>query len=536
MEAAGRKHVLVIDLGTSGPKAAVISLQGQVAAQAFEPVELILLPGGGAEQKPAEWWAAIVKTCRRAVAESRVAAEDIAAVCCTSQWSGTVAVDREGRALMNAVIWMDSRGSAEIRRLIRGPVRVAGYDARKLLRWIRLTGGAPGQAGKDPLAHILYIRERLPDVYSRTYKFLEPKDYINLRLTGRFAASFDSITLHWVTDNRNLARVCYDPSLIRLSTVDPEKLPELRRTNDILAPLCREAAAELGLRRDLPVVMGTPDVTSAAVGSGAVEDFAGHLYIGTSSWLTCHVPFKKIDLFHNMASLPSAIPDRYFVANEQETAGACLSFLRDSLFCRRDALAPEERPVPGFEAFDRLAEGVRPGSAGVIFTPWLYGERTPVEDHTVRSGFFNLSLQSTREHLVRAVYEGVALNGRWLLQVLERFIKRRLDPIHMIGGGANSRVWCQIHADVFDRTIRQVRDPILANARGAAFLAAVSLGMLSFRDIPRLVPIAETFEPEPGNRKTYDRLFREFVQLYKKNRAIYRRLNQEASDEAGGTV
>ena len=157
--------------------------------------------------------------------------------------------------------------------------------------------------------------------------------------------------------------------------------------------------------------------------------------------------------------------------------------------------------------------------------PWLYGERTPVENGSLRSGIFNISLSTCREHLVRAIFEGVAYNSRWLLGYVEKFIKRRLDPIHMIGGGANSKVWCQIFADVFNRTIKQVQDPIQANLRGAAFLASVSLGHLAVKDIPNYVRIANTYHPDPASRRIYDNLYREFLELYKKNKGIFKRLN-----------
>jgi xylulokinase len=237
-----------------------------------------------------------------------------------------------------------------------------------------LTGGAPGQSGKDPISHILYIKNECPEVYRKTYKFLEPKDYINLRLTGRCAASFDSIALHWLTDNRKISEIVYDQRLIHASTIDQAKLPELKRAVDVLGPIRREAARELGLNEDVCVIVGTPDVQSAAVGSGAVRDFEPHLQIGTSSWLTCHVPFKKTDIGANLASLPSAVPMRYLVANEQGTAGACLAFLRDNIYCPTGT-----EQINVWAVLDEIAEKVAAGSNKVIFTPWLYGERTPVE-------------------------------------------------------------------------------------------------------------------------------------------------------------
>ncbi len=526
MAAGEDRYILAIDLGTSGPKSALVTTTGEVVDHEFEENEVILLPDGGAEQRPDEWWKTILSTARRVLDKGLVPSHNIVAVCCSTQWSGTVPVDRDGKAVSNAIIWLDSRGTKYIRDMAGGIISVEGYDLFKLLKWLRLTAGIPSHSGKDPIAHILFLKNEHPDIYAQTYKFLEPKDYINLKLTGKFAASFDSIALHWLTDNRDLSRVDYNESLLKLAGVERDKFPELRRAVDVLGPIKKEIAKELGLREDVQVIMGTPDVQAAALGSGAVRDFEAHLYIGTSSWLTCHVPYKKTDIFHNMATLPSAMPDRYFIANEQETAGGCLNFLRDNILYHKDQLLQEEGRPDVYKIFDQIAEGVSPGSGKVIFTPWLYGERTPIEDHSVRSGIFNQSLSTTREHLIRAVLEGVAYNGRWLLGYVEKFIRRPLDPINMIGGGANSAVWCQIHADVFNRTIRQVKDPIQANLRGAAFLAAVSLGYFHFEDIPGRIRIANTYHPNPENRKIYDELFAEFLNIYKQNRRIYARLNR----------
>jgi xylulokinase len=526
LAAVSDKYILAIDLGTSGPKSALVSTRCEVIDYEFESVYLLILPNGGAEQDPERWWQAIINTAKRVLSKKWVAAEDIVCVSCTTQWSGTVAVDQDGNALANAVIWMDTRGSQYIEKATSGLINIAGYGIKKLRHWLSLTGGAPGHAGKDPIAHILFLKYEHPEHYQQTYKFLEPKDYINLKLTGKFAASFDSIALHWITDNRNLAKVDYDDRLPRIFGVPRDKFPDLKQAVDILGPLKKEVAQELGLAENTPVIAGTPDIPSAAIGSGAVRDYEGHLYVGTSSWITCHVPFKKTDLLHNMAALPSAIPERYYIANEQETAGACLTFLKDNILYHKDRLLAESSLPDVYKIFDEIAENTPAGSNNVIFMPWLYGERTPVENDSVRSGIFNLSLNTTREHLIRAIFEGVAYNSKWLLGYLEKFIKHRLDPIHFIGGGANSNVWCQIFADVLDRTIKQVKDPIQANLRGAAFLASISMGYLPVEDIADHVEIAQTYQPDPQNRNLYDRLYRQFLMLYKRNKSIFKRLNR----------
>jgi xylulokinase len=515
------RHVLAIDLGTSALKVALVSLAGQVVAAEQEACQVRLLPGGGAEQDPErDWWDLITRAALRVTAA--VPADSVIAVSCTAQWSGTVAAGADGAPLRDAIIWMDSRGAPYVRAVTGGPIRVQGYGVGKLARWIRTTAGLPSRSGKDSIAHILWIKNTDPDTYRRTRLFLEPKDWLNLRLTGRAVATYDSIALHWVTDNRDPRRIGYDQRLLRLAGVDRDKLPDLVGANEIVGPLLAGPAAALGVRPGIPVVAGTPDLQSAAIGSGATRDFQAHLYVGTSSWLTCHVPFKKTDIFRNIASLPSAIPGRYFIADEQETAGAALTFLRD-----RVLFPAGGAPADAYRQFDEMAAQSPPGSNGVIFTPWLYGERTPVEDHFIRGGFHNLALGCDRADLVRAAFEGVALNARWLLGAVERFAGRPLDPIRFIGGGARSAIWSQIFADVLGRTIEQVADPVNANARGAALLAAVALGELNFDQVPDRVAVDRTYTPDPANAELYQRLSAEFVGLYKRNRRAHARLNRD---------
>jgi xylulokinase len=519
------RYLLAFDLGTSGLKVAVTTLRGELVASAVERYPLHVLGGGGVEQDPADWWDAIVRGTRRVLGQGGVDPGRVAGVACSSQWSGTVPVDERGRPLMRAIIWMDSRGAEQVRRITRGVPAVQGYGAARLAAWVRRSGGAPSHSGKDTVAHILFVRDRLPGVYRRTHKFLEPRDWVNFQLTGRLVSSFDAATLLWAADARDVRAVRYDRRLLGLTGLDRDKLPDLVPTASVLGTLRPEAAAALGLPPGVRVVTGAPDILAAAIGAGTVADFEAHLSLGTSSWLVCHVPFKKTDLLHNLASVPSAIPGRYLLANEQESAGVCLAELGRLLF-------PADEGAPGaaedpYREMLTLAEAVPAGSDGLVFAPWLNGERAPVDDRTVRGGFFNQSLGVTRGHLVRAVLEGVACNSRWLLSHVERFAGRRLEPITVVGGGARSELWCQIHADVLGRVVRQAADPVLANARGAALQASVALGHLRWDEVAASVPIARGFEPDPARRRVYDTLFPEFVNLYRGTRKIYARLNAQ---------
>ena len=508
------EYVLAIDLGTGGPKAALVDLDGAIAASEFEPTPLDIAGEGAAEQDPDAWWSAITSSVKRVTGAGHVPVAEIVAVSITSQWSGTVPVDADGRHIYPAVIWMDSRGAPYMKELVSGPINVSGYDPRRLQRWISRTGGVPSHSGKDPIGHILFLRHERPEVYAKAAKFLEPCDYLNARATGRVVASYDSIVAHWLTDNRDLSKVTYDQQLLDWCGLRPDQLPPLVPSASVVGELLPEVAESWGLGPGVQVVTATGDVHSAVVGSGALGDLEGHLYLGTSSWLSCHVPGKRSDILHNQTALPSAVPGRYFLANEHEIGAGALLWLQEQAEMVRDV-----------EEANDLATQSPVGSNKVIFTPWLNGERTPVDDHTIRGGWNNLSVTTKRSDLVRSVFEGVAFNSRWLLDVVEKFAKQPMDGLNLIGGGAKSDLWCQIHADVCNRTIRRVAQPQHANTRGAAFVAWLALGRRSLDDLRHSVTIDAEFRPDPSANRTYESLYKEFLKLYKAHKPIHARLN-----------
>jgi len=510
--------ILALDLGTSGMKVALISVSGQVLDWESQAIQLHLTSDGGAEQSPDEWWAAFLACARRLLGRFPDAAPRIRAVCASTQGEGTVPVDKNGQALMNCILWMDMRGAPHLRQHF-------GDNPLNLLSWIRLTGGIPSTTGKDPAAHMLFVRDQFPEIYAKTYKFLNVLDYLNLKLTGRFTATFDSILTSWVTDNRNPDAIHYDPGLVRRCGVDADKLPEIVPCTAILGNLLPEVASALGLSTAIKVVAGAIDNTAAAIGAGAVEDYATHLYIGTSSWMAAHVPFKKTDIFSSLASVPCAVPGRYLLTALQATAGGNLTYLRDNILYHKDELLQEADVPDIFKVLDQIAARVPAGSNGVIYTPWIWGERAPIDDKTVRAGLYNLSLSNTREDIIRAFLEGIAFNTRWLLTPVEKFIGRKVPSINIVGGGAQSDVWCRIFADVMNVEIKQVADPIYANARGAAWIAAVGLGEISFSDVTKLVAFKRSYAPNPANRNLYDERFGIFTQIYKQMNGIYRKLN-----------
>jgi len=518
--------ILAVDLGTSGMKVALISISGKVLGWESEPIRLLITPDGGAEQSPEEWWQAFLSAAGRLMKREPGAGPNVIAVCCSTQGEGTVAVDRTGKALGNAILWMDMRGAPNLRRQLAGPVNMDGADLLKVLRFVQLTGGMPSMTGKDPAAHMLFIRDTMPEIYSRTHKFLNVLDYMNLRLTGEFVASFDSIVTSWVTDNRNPDAIRYDGGLISTLGIDRAKLPDIVSCSSVIGSLRREVADTLGLSPDVKVVAGAIDNTAAAIGAGAVRDYLPHLYIGTSSWIAAHVPFKKTDVLSSMASIPCAVPGHYLLTALQATAGGNLTFLRDNIIYHKDELLQEANVPDIFKVLDQIAGRVPAGANGLLYTPWIWGERAPVDDRRLRAGIYNLSLHNTREDIIRAFLEGIAFNTRWLLSPVEKFLGRKVETIHIVGGGAQSDIWCQIFADVLGVEIKQLQDPIYANARGAAWIAAVGLGRLKFDDIDGLVEFKCTYQPKSENLALYNDGFETFKQIYKQMKGIYHHLNQ----------
>ena len=516
--------VLAVDLGTSGCKCALVGLDGTVHAWAFRPVRL-QVQGALAEQAPEDWWQAFLHSAQEILGAEPGLRERVVAVCCSTQTEGTVCVDRDGHAIGPALTWLDSRGAAAIARRVRGRgLNIEGYAPLKLWRWLRLTGGAPSLSGRDSAGHMAYLRDEEPERYERTHKFLNVLDYLNLRLSGRFCATQDSAVTSWITDNRDPHRVRYDAGLIRLLGLDAAKLPEIVHSTDVLGPLLPKVAQALGLDAKTVVVAGAVDTSAVAVGA-AVADFESHLYLGTSSWLGAHVPFMKTDVRHKIAAIPSAVDGRYLAMALQSTAGANLSFLRDRILYHPDELASDEEHPAVYEVLNRIAARVPPGARGLIYTPWLLGERTPVDDPRLRAGLLNMSLEHTREDIFRAFLEGVALNTRWMLEPFARLLGRDAGTINAVGGGAQSDVWCQIIADVTGQPVRQLQSPIQTNAIGATFIAGVGLGAYAFADLAHLRRERAVYEPRSALRRLYGDQFETFKEVRTRLAPLYHRIN-----------
>jgi xylulokinase len=417
---------------------------------------------------------------------------------------------------------MDTRGAELAAKQVGGKVAVEGFAPRKALAWIGRSGGAPSTEGNDPLGHRLYVETHQPDLYEQTHAFVEPLDYLVGRFTGRVAASRPSMTLSWLTDNRGDDTCEYDPRLVSLAGTDAAKLPPLVPMGSVVGTVLPDVATAMGLPAGVPVLTAIPDLHAVTLGCGAIGNYEGHVSISTSAWIGTHAPEKKTSLFKMMATVPAALAGRYVLANNHDTAGVCLEWARGLLVDADDGLTS---PLAATYAdLDAVAATSAPGSGGVLFAPWLNGERSPVADANLRGGFHGLSLATTRADLIRSVLEGVAHNARWLLEESESFLGNSFGELRGVGGGAESDLWCQIHADVMNRTVHRTEQPLMTTVRGAALFAGVSLGLIEEGDIASRVPIDRTFTPSPSSRHVYDGMHAEFTKLHKMEKGMYARL------------
>jgi len=511
---------LAIDLGTGGPKVGLVGFDGSVIAQELHAVSTTFGADGSAVQDAREWWDVIRAGARRLLGDHPLVAPRVAAVAITGQWASTVPVDASGEPTGPCITWQDTRGGPYVRDRIGG--RVSGYGARHILRWVRTTGGAPSLSGADPVGHLLAFASEYPDAVESTRWFLEPVDYLTMRFCGVASATHASMQAAWLTDNRRLDHYAYDERLLATLGLDGEKLAPLRPIGSVIDTVSADVAHDLGISSDTVVITGLPDLQSAALGAGATSLYSAHLALSTTSWISCPVPAKKTDVRHSIATVPGLTNDSYLVANNQETGAKSLDWFRSMLAGAGQSLS--------YDDLTALAATAPPGARGVRFTPWLAGERSPVEDLRVRGGFTNLSITTDTADMARAVLEGVAANSRWLFSYVEKFCGRELNPVRIIGGGARSTLWCQIFADTLNRPVEQVTDPMFAQLRGMAALASVALGQCTLADLEANRTPGRMFEPQSAGVEAMATVSGSLPGLFRTSAAWSRRRAGAASD------
>ena len=512
-------NVLAIDLGTTGVKVAVVDQAARVLAGTGEVLPMIFTDrggDGGVEQDVENWWQAIGRCSRRAIANAGLAAADVNVIAVTSQYTSTVPVATDGRPVGNAIMWMDARGRRH------NPASQAARDPAVRQRWLDVHGMAP--SGNDDIGHVAFIRSQQPDVYAAAAAFVEPMDAIAARLTGRVTATQNTMFPMLAMDNRLWGATEYCNELLEISKMELSKLPTLVPLGSRRGSITSAAADHLGVSSHSVVAGATIDSVTSSVGTGAIDATACGLIIGTTSVMATHVASKRLDAQHSLTTAPSPLPGQYFLVAENGIGGKALDVFVNNVVFPDDGLG-HAAPLDAFDRVLTAAATVPVGAHGVMFLPWLIGSMAPGGERAMRGGFVNLGLTSTRADMARAVLEGVAMNAAWLLPAFSTLAGNTYAEVSLGGGGAASPLWGQILADCFGVSVRRLANCSTTNAHGAALLALSEADQLCIHDVPSLLTTAQVHEPSTGGHAHYRRTLDAFVDFHQRITPFYDSLN-----------
>ena len=527
-------YVIAYDIGTTGVKTCLFEVGDtlRLLAGEYEGYGLYILPGGGAEQDADEWWAAMAKSTRRLLEKTGTDPKSIAGISFCSQMQGLVLVDEAGCALRRPMSYMDQRGSREFAACQTHGLTISGVNALMLLRSLRRTRAASTSV-KDPLWKYKWVQQNEPEVYAKIHKWLDVKEYLIGRCTGQFVMTRDSAYSTFLYDSRP-DKGCWSRALCRMYGVEFDHLPCIIECTDVAGTLTARAAQDLGLAEGCPVYGGGGDATLIGVGAGCTEVGQTHIYSGTSGWVSTVIGRQTVDIVSMIAGIVGAQAGKYNYFAEMETAGKCFEWVKEHLvldeigiYLQKTNVAESQESVYEslYDYMTDTIEAIPPGAGGVIFTPWLHGNRCPFEDPKAAGMFFNLRLDTGKTEMLRAVLEGICYHLRWMLECQDKKVKIA-STLRFVGGGALSRVTCQILADVTGRTVETVADTKDVGAVGAAMLVAVGSGQIAdLTQAAGLIRPAARYTPDPANQALYDRNYKVFKNLYAANKKNFAALN-----------
>ncbi|UCH35006.1 MAG: xylulokinase [Armatimonadota bacterium] len=492
-------YLIGIDVGTTGTKTLLVAPDGSIVARANYEYPLHTPKPAWAEQDPADWWDATAKGIRDVLSASGVAPGEVAGIGLSGQMHGSVFLDERNEVLRPAILWCDQRTADQCRWITEraGEKTVVEETFNPVL-----TGFTAPK--------IVWLRQNEPDTYARVRKILLPKDYVRLKLTGEFATEVSDAS---GTSLLNIAERRWSQKMLAALDLTEDMLPAVYESPEVSGRICKEAAEATGLAEGIPVVGGGGDQAAGAVGNGIVREGVVSVTTGTSGVVFAHMDEPKMDAQLRTHTFCHAVPGKWHVMGVMLSAGGSLRWYRDALAEQEVSIA-NERGIDPYELLTEQATHAPPGCEGLIFLPYLTGERTPYPDPWARGVFFGLNLRHGRPHLVRAILEGVSYGLRDSLEIL-RAMGLPISQVRASGGGARSELWRQIQADVFDAelvTINVDEGP----AFGVALLAGVGAGIYaSVEDAcDRTISVTQRTMPNPDNSALYDTFYPIYQALY----------------------
>ena len=528
-------YVIAYDIGTTGVKTCIFSLEDKIKliADANEGYGLYIGENGEAEQDSDEWWQAMCSTTKKALGKAGLTAQDIKGISFCSQMQGLVLVDENGTALRRPMSYMDQRAKEELKAGITGGIEIAGGNVFKVLNSLRINR-AVATSVKDPVWKYKWVEKHEPEIFEKVKYWLDVKDYLVGRCTGNMYMTEDSAFGTLLSDTRP-GHEGWSSALLKMYKVKPEHMAPIIKTTDKAGELTDKAAKELGLDAGTPVFGGGGDASLIGIGAGSVKVGDTHIYCGTSGWVGTVVDKQMVDVNYMIASPVGAVSGNYNYFAEMETAGKCLEWVKDHLALDEIGVYLEKKDIVGHSQervytslYDYLTETIRkvkPGCDGLIFTPWLHGNRCPFEDPLSAGMFFNLKLETGKAEMIRAVIEGICYHLRWMLECQSVKVKTS-EKLRFVGGGALSDVTCQVLADITGRPVETVNKPQNVGAVGAAAVCGVGLGIIeNMQKVGDFIEVTHTYEPNAENKAVYDKGFDAFCRLYTSNKKNFEILN-----------
>ena len=499
-------YILSHDLGTTGDKATLFSQEGKLVANAFTPYDTSYPQIGWAEQNPDDYWEAFCRSTKSIIADAGVKPSDIAAVAFSGQMMAALPLDGAGKALRNSIIWADLRSTKQADELAD---RI-GAD-----RVYQLTGHR--LSASYSATKIMWIRENEPQVYNAAEKFVHAKDYLVFRLTGTIGTDYSDASGMNLLDVGTLE---WSDEMLEATGIEREKLPALHESTDVVGKVSRSASSQSGLEEGTPVVIGGGDGPCATCGAGVVEAGEAYIYLGTSTWMGMASEKPLIDPQKRTFTFCHFKRGLYMPAGTMQAGGGSFKWLRDTLgdMERREA---EQEGGDAYEILTRKADGIACGSEGLLFLPYLMGERSPLWNPNARGCFIGLSMVHGKEHMIRSVLEGVAFNMKLIAEAIQEQ-GVHLGRVRILGGGAKSRVWRQIFADILETPIERLNFIDEATSIGAAIAGGVGTGMFrNLREGARFVKVEESTMPASDHFTVYRYQYGLFKKAYEQLVGIF---------------
>ena len=528
-------YIIIYDFGTSSVKTCLFDIDQEIRllASSTGSYGLYISDDGGAEQDTEEWWAALCSTTRDLFDRSNVKPEEIKGLAFCSQMQGTVLVDKDANAVRRPMNYLDQKGFKEYKACMgSGIIKVSGCSLYKLIRNL-IVNYAGSTSAKDPVWKYKWVENNEPDIYKKIYKWLDINDYLVARCTGRIIRTADSAFATFLYDTRK-GKEGWNKGLLKMYKVNPEHMPEIIDSTDLVGGLTEKAAKDLGLVEGIPVFGGGGDTTFVNIGAGCTRPGDTHIYVGTSGWVSTYLDYQTVDINAMITGVLSAKHGYFNYYAELETAGKCFEWVMNHLALDEVGIYLEQKRVTDdveskytslYEYLSDEVSKVPPGANGVIFTPWMHGNRCPFEDSNAAGMFFNIKIENGKRDMIRAALEGICYHLRWLLEAEETKVKTS-ETIRFVGGGALSPVTCQMLADITGRTIETVNNAQEVGAIGTALVVAAGISGVDVLELSsQLVKANHAFIPNPENREAYERNYKVFKKLYKANASIFKEIN-----------